>query len=270
MAPEQARDTRQASMASDVFSLGATLAFAATGHPPYQGETVMDVLVRLATEPPDLSGLPAELTSIVTSCLERSPRQRPTSAALLDQLGPFVAAPAGPGSAHAYLPAPAMAMISGYQHGPRQVVRAASGGPGNGAHGGIGEGTSDDTDGGTGDGGGDEATFGSQTALSAPPSADRRPLWRSGKREGRSGGNVVTALPRPAGHRRRTTGRSGGARPPHRRAAGRRDPRGYPAGRRDQARHDRRTPGPATWATSVGVPRRSQRLTADRDAPAHR
>src|SRR5262249_34685558 len=38
MAPEQARDTRQASMASDMFSLGATLAFAATGHAPYQGE----------------------------------------------------------------------------------------------------------------------------------------------------------------------------------------------------------------------------------------
>jgi serine/threonine protein kinase len=61
MAPEQARDTRQATLASDVFSLGATLAFAATGHAPYRGETVMDVLVRLATEPPDLSGLPAEL-----------------------------------------------------------------------------------------------------------------------------------------------------------------------------------------------------------------
>jgi serine/threonine protein kinase len=96
MAPEQARDTRQASMASDVFSLGATLAFAATGHAPYQGETVMDVLVRLATEPPDLSGLPTELDGVVTACLARSPRERPTSAALLDQLGPFVAAPAGP------------------------------------------------------------------------------------------------------------------------------------------------------------------------------
>src|SRR5580704_12963342 len=57
MAPEQARDTRQASMASDVFALGATLLYAATGHAPYQGETVMDVLVRLATEPPDLAGL---------------------------------------------------------------------------------------------------------------------------------------------------------------------------------------------------------------------
>jgi serine/threonine protein kinase len=83
MAPEQARDTRQASMASDVFALGATLLFAAAGHPPYQGDTVMDVLVRLATEPPDLSGLPAELTPIVTACLERSPRNRPTTTALL-------------------------------------------------------------------------------------------------------------------------------------------------------------------------------------------
>ena len=59
MAPEQARDTRQASMASDVFSLGATMLYAATGHAPYQGDTVMDVLVKLATDPPDLSGLPS-------------------------------------------------------------------------------------------------------------------------------------------------------------------------------------------------------------------
>ena len=61
MAPEQARDATQASPASDVFSLGATLVYAATGHPPYQGETVMDILVRLATEPPDLDGLPDEM-----------------------------------------------------------------------------------------------------------------------------------------------------------------------------------------------------------------
>jgi serine/threonine protein kinase len=61
MAPEQARDTRQATSASDIYALGATMLFAATGHPPYHGETVMDVLVQLATGPPDLSGLPAEL-----------------------------------------------------------------------------------------------------------------------------------------------------------------------------------------------------------------
>src|SRR6202021_2363338 len=78
MAPEQARDTHQASAASDVYALGATLLFAATGHPPYQGDTIMDVLARLATEEPDLSGLPGELTELIVACLGRVPRDRPT------------------------------------------------------------------------------------------------------------------------------------------------------------------------------------------------
>jgi serine/threonine protein kinase len=118
MAPEQARDTRQASTASDVFSLGATLLFAATGHPPYLGDTVMDILVRLATEAPDLSGLPAELIPVVTACLERSPRNRPTSAALLAELAPFVSATASPGSGHSYLPASALTVIGEYERSP--------------------------------------------------------------------------------------------------------------------------------------------------------
>ena len=118
MAPEQARDTRQASMASDVFSLGATLLFAATGHPPYLGDTVMDVLVRLATESPDLTGLPAELVPVVTACLERSPRNRPTSTALLAELAPFVGATASPGSGHSYLPASALTLIGEYERSP--------------------------------------------------------------------------------------------------------------------------------------------------------
>ena len=197
MAPEQARDTRQATVASDVFSLGATLAFAATGHAPYQGETVMDVLVRLATEPPDLSGLPAELDGIVTACLARSPAQRPTSAALLDQLGPFVAGPAGPGSAHAYLPAPAMAVISGYQHGPRQAAGAPAAGPagdggedpgGSTSGGSTGGAAGEDTSGSTGEGVGGEATLGSQVALPASPAASLRPLNGSGQRLGRPRG----------------------------------------------------------------------------------
>src|SRR5450755_1614221 len=127
MAPEQARDTRQASMASDVFALGATLLFAATGHAPYQGETVMDVLVRLATEPPDLTALPAELTSLITACLERSPRDRPTSAALLEQLGPLVDAPSGNGTDHSYLTEPAMSLIGEFQRSPQPAPRAAAG-----------------------------------------------------------------------------------------------------------------------------------------------
>ena len=118
MAPEQARDTRQASAASDIFSLGATLLFAATGHPPYLGDTVMDILVRLATEAPDVTDLPAELVPVVTACLERSPRNRPTSTALLAELAPFVGATASPGSGHSYLPASTLTLIGEYERGP--------------------------------------------------------------------------------------------------------------------------------------------------------
>ena len=123
MAPEQARDSEHASLASDVYSLGATLLFAATGHGPYQGETVMDVLVKLATEPPDLAGLPPDLASLVMGCLERSPRMRPTSAALLAGLGSFVEASADPADAHSYLPDSAMALIGEYQRSPQPALR---------------------------------------------------------------------------------------------------------------------------------------------------
>jgi serine/threonine protein kinase len=125
MAPEQARDTRQASMASDVFALGATLLFAATGHAPYRGETVMDVLVRLATEPPDLSGLPAELTGVITACLERSPRDRPTSAAVLERVGPLMDAAPDASAGHAYLADSASALVRDYQRSPRSWPPAA-------------------------------------------------------------------------------------------------------------------------------------------------
>src|SRR5215471_12334412 len=185
MAPEQARDTRQASAASDVFSLGATLLYAATGHAPYQGETVMDVLVRLATEPPDLTGLPEDLAGLITACLERSPRHRPTSATLLSQLGPYVQGGAGHNGHHAYLTDTAMALIGEYQHGPQLAAQAPAE-----------------------DGAGDEATFGSHTALSAPHApAVRRWLAR---RSAVLPGRPAPALP-PAARTGRLRRRRNGA-----------------------------------------------------------
>jgi hypothetical protein len=126
MAPEQARDTRQATMASDVFSLGATMLFAATGHAPYQGETVMDVLVRLATEPPDLTGLPDDLADIVRACLQRDPRKRPNPAAVLAHLAPGIGQAGrdrepGPST----LPGPALALIEEYRRDPRPSAPAS-------------------------------------------------------------------------------------------------------------------------------------------------
>jgi hypothetical protein len=118
MAPEQARDNRLASVASDVYSLGATLVFAATGHPPYQGDTVLDVLARLASEDPDLSGLPGELEPLIIACLQREARLRPTSSAMLARLGQFAESQSDPAEEHSYLPEPAMALIGDYQRNP--------------------------------------------------------------------------------------------------------------------------------------------------------
>ena len=132
MAPEQARDTHQASVASDVYSLGATLLFAATGHPPYRGDTAMDVLARLATEEPDLSGLPDELTGLIGACLQRVPRMRPTSSAMLAQLGQFTEAGTGPGEEHSYLPDAAMTLIGDYQRVPQLTAARGHGLPGDG------------------------------------------------------------------------------------------------------------------------------------------
>jgi hypothetical protein len=79
----------------------------------------MDVLARLATEEPDLSGLPAELSEVITACLHRVPRARPTSSAMLVQLGDFTVAQAGPDEEHSYLPDKAMALIAEYQRNPQ-------------------------------------------------------------------------------------------------------------------------------------------------------
>jgi hypothetical protein len=157
MAPEVARDGTQASPAGDVFSLGATLVFAATGHPPYQGDTVMDILVRLATEPPDLDGVPDELVGLVGACLGRVPRERPTDAAILAGLGSF-ALPDG--ARHSYLPGAAMALIAQYQQGPLAAGEAADGEDGDDGEDSVGSATDGSDDAATGG-----ATSGSHTAL---------------------------------------------------------------------------------------------------------
>jgi hypothetical protein len=78
----------------------------------------MDVLARLATEEPDLSGLPGELTELIAACLRRVPRDRPTSSAMLARLGQFTETRPGAAGEHSYLPDAAMALIAQYQRNP--------------------------------------------------------------------------------------------------------------------------------------------------------
>jgi hypothetical protein len=76
------------------------------------------VLARLATEEPDLSGLPGELAEPIAACLQRVPRDRPTSSAMLARLGQFTETRPGAAGEHSYLPDAAMALIAQYQRNP--------------------------------------------------------------------------------------------------------------------------------------------------------
>ncbi|MGW1464597.1 serine/threonine-protein kinase [Streptomyces sp. NPDC002308] len=83
MSPEQVRGEK-VTAASDIFCVGAVLAYAATGVQPFGASDsgVHAIMFRIATNEPDLTALPAELGSLVRSCLHRDPHRRPTAAAL--------------------------------------------------------------------------------------------------------------------------------------------------------------------------------------------
>ncbi|WP_405614509.1 serine/threonine-protein kinase [Streptomyces sp. NBC_01508] len=81
MSPEQVRG-ETLTPASDVFSLGSVLAFAATRRQPFGTSTsgMHAVMFRIAQEEADLTGLPDSLAELVLSCLAKDPAARPTPA----------------------------------------------------------------------------------------------------------------------------------------------------------------------------------------------
>jgi predicted ATPase len=78
--------------ASDVYSLGATLFCALTGHAAFErrsGEQVVTQFLRIATEAaPDLreSGVPEDVSAAVASAMSRHPRDRPFVVELAEEL----------------------------------------------------------------------------------------------------------------------------------------------------------------------------------------
>ncbi|MET9549744.1 protein kinase [Streptomyces sp. NPDC006627] len=86
MAPEQIEGGHAVVPASDVFTLGAVLCFAATGRGPFDDQELASVIFRIARGDADLTGVPDDLRDVVTDCLRRAPGDRPTAAALADRL----------------------------------------------------------------------------------------------------------------------------------------------------------------------------------------
>ena len=82
MSPEQA-EGREVGPPSDIFSLGAVLAFAATGQGPFGTGSTPALVYRVVYSPPDLDHLPAEVRPLIERCLAKDPAARPTAARLL-------------------------------------------------------------------------------------------------------------------------------------------------------------------------------------------
>ncbi|TVR47125.1 MAG: serine/threonine protein kinase [Planctomycetota bacterium] len=77
-APEQLRNPDRATAAADVWAMGATLYYLLTGSEPFNGETLLDLVVAVATEePPLMAGLPAEAQRLLAHFMAKDPARRP-------------------------------------------------------------------------------------------------------------------------------------------------------------------------------------------------
>ncbi|CAL9495486.1 Serine_threonine-protein kinase PknD [Streptomyces sp. enrichment culture] len=83
MSPEQvlgvdAGESGAVGPATDVFSLGAVLAYAAAGRPPFPGESLTQLLYQVVHQAPALAGVPQELRPLVAAMLAKEPAARPS------------------------------------------------------------------------------------------------------------------------------------------------------------------------------------------------
>ncbi|MCZ0982729.1 serine/threonine-protein kinase [Streptomyces diastatochromogenes] len=78
MSPEQVLG-RELGPPNDVFTLGALLVYASTGHPAFGGESSAALDYAIAHEEPDLSRVPPPLAPVLHRCLDKSPGARPTA-----------------------------------------------------------------------------------------------------------------------------------------------------------------------------------------------
>ncbi|MFI9819820.1 serine/threonine-protein kinase [Streptomyces sp. NPDC052013] len=108
MSPEQILG-KGVTGAADVFSLGAVLTYAATGEPPFPGDSSAALLYKVVHEPPELGDLEGEVRAVAESCLNKDPAARPAPAEVARRLAPEGAARLVTGG---WLPGPLVEQVS--------------------------------------------------------------------------------------------------------------------------------------------------------------
>ncbi|GLX19071.1 serine/threonine-protein kinase [Streptomyces lavendulae] len=73
--------------AADVFALGATLAYAATGRPPFGTGVASTVGYRAVHEPVDVAGVEPGLAALIEACVAKDPAARPDPAEVIRRCG---------------------------------------------------------------------------------------------------------------------------------------------------------------------------------------
>jgi serine/threonine protein kinase len=82
MSPEQAEGL-EVGPPTDIFSLGAVLAFAATGKPPFGTGSTAAMVYRIVYANPHLDDVPDGVRPMIARCLAKDPSQRPSATELL-------------------------------------------------------------------------------------------------------------------------------------------------------------------------------------------
>jgi len=111
MSPEQIEGSA-VTPAADVFSLGAVLAFAATGAGPFGEGATPALLYRVVHSEPRLEGVPGPVRGLIAACLAKEAATRPSPDGLLDRLEASEPADAGHDPTQTWLPAELTGMIA--------------------------------------------------------------------------------------------------------------------------------------------------------------
>lgn len=157
---------------SDVFSLGAVLVFAASGHGPFEADNTAALLYHLAHGEPDLTGVAEGLRPLLAACLGKDPQVRPSPEAIVTQLGDLH-------GGQEWLPAALTAAVADHASRSRQLAATGSDAQVANPHALVAPGAADAASAGQAPGAGEAADAGDAAPQSEAPAAPARGDWQA-------------------------------------------------------------------------------------------